>query len=1348
MNKIECSAAKLFRTAAALALLASPLFADGGGVQGTVTVGDCKGQLTNNTATTQMTGIRVWNGKKPSSSAFDPWAEVMGSGQQSGLYYQELWPSPTQVGLKPGTSYDYFGAWYCPSGSDMNFTSQGYAEALLSIGKCNAAGKREDADPISVSDLAELMQNPAYYDESYRYVGGDGLGKHGGTYSGGIFDTFFGETQFQFAIPGRPEEMGTADGLNGKWMNNCGAAHCASAAGDHVAFDVNRGGQGALFWMALVANQEYFGIDLQLMIGIGMKESNLLTDNNSYTAAQDIGNLTPFAIDQGYGTMNDLVPTVPTLFQYGINAGDGATPSGLPYWRYTGGAGGDQGLSQAQWQDMVSNDGSMAVNAVLSSGAFWHMSNYILSSCSDLGYKQMLENGSSGYGDPNAGFCLASLIYNKGAGTTQIYDEIDPNGTKFNSRIINQRNACENINQDIAGNIGGYAGPVVDNAKRLASASKRAATDPSVEILDRWITLDQLKRFWFGQKSLTDATPGEPTDDGHDQIGGLLSQIKLSTEERQALWNDVKAAFDLQAQKWGGGKISLRYDWITNLRVAKNKVPASIDVTPVYWIQNVIKQHSSQPYDGSGQRLDRSYPFIESVEPVEATDPEGFAVEVHALEPRHALAESDVYSWDRGIQDVEWTTDTLWRSWSKAKVSKIIGNPYDVTYKIDLNKSDIGLLAETGGYVWVRAQDSCGNAVARKVKIAAVKYPKIEGAFIEDTDGDGNGDRITVTTAQDADVSSRLQDAVSFRYSWPTSDGYVDGAAFLSEVQKGPGTFTFEDRTLVGGANSGLGGKVEIGLPGTTIKGAIADRVGPVIKYASILESDPAVLYVLMSENVADLTDPTGSYLVVNGANRAITNVVKQDQSWAFTLAEPLDPAQVKAGSVKVKLVAGSVSDISGNPTPDNNQEVVVLLDEGPVPLAEDGNVYLDRDGNGRMDRIQLAFARPITDSKLATMTVTYTWREAGKQIRFYTDSLPGEKLKIDPQNATILYYDVPDDSKLAQLTYFDPSQSGWGRLTVFQKSLTPAISDRNDVVAMADGMGPIALYARYGETKRADIRPDTLRVEFSEPIDTSAAALFSDRLYWTKSGSGNPNRIAHQSPAEKKRVIGGDKLLVYYQPEHATRPGIGDSLRIVYEADETGLIVDRSGNKASSLNPWTVIDGKLRSQVAALEGLYHPDERDADLVLDTALFFDYTVDLDSVAKTRPGLGFTISFSDSAGDADRSSQRFGYEVAYFTNLGASVRRVAKTFTCADMEKQAAGSGLLAAVCDVSSYPSSRKIKIWVPWDYRADNGRQSGADAYIQQFRIWGDRMSGIDDVRTFGVVRSRGLKPSKGGKK
>ncbi len=64
-------------------------------------------------------------------------------------------------------------------------------------------------------------------------------------------------------------------------------------------------------------------------------------------------------------------------------------------------------------------------------------------------------------------------------------------------------------------------------------------------------------------------------------------------------------------------------------------------------------------------------------------------------------------------------------------------------------------------------------------------------------------------------------------------------------------------------------------------------------------------------------------------------------------------------------------------------------------------------------------------------------------------------------------------------------------------------------------------------------------------------------------------------------------------------------------------------------------------------------------------------------------------------------------------------------------------GLLAGACDQDNYSSSRKIKVWIPWDYRSENGRLVGSGAYIQQVEVWGSRMSSIDETRVFGVTRA-----------
>ena len=1325
----RASGTAVFRTAAIVASAAALLWGAGGGVWGSRD-SETSVSVTNSTANAVNVGIRVQTAGAASLPYMNyaPFnaggGSFLDSGSRDGAEYKDMWPSKYEVSKEPGQTLAYDLAWNSPWGK---FPASTAVTPLLKVGACNEPRPGCDADPISLEELAALTQSMGYYDKNYRYAGGDWLGKNGGVFAGGMHDSFCGETQFQFAIP---EEDPT-------WKNNCATVCSTTPDGKnktYVSFNIDRGGRGAMFWMAAAALQELFGFDYQVMIGTGMKETNFLLDNNAYAANQDVGNLTPFAFAEEYNVSADLIPSFPTMFQHGISNVDGAsygTPDGLRYWQYVG-AGADEasfdrkaniGLTLAQWQDLVSNNGSMAINAILTPAMLYQLNYHVLSQLSNLGYTQVLENSTAGFGDHTVGFCIAAILYNKGLNTSMVYDALDPS-KPYLANILDNPNACDYVNTLIPGNIGSYAGPVVANAGHLESASKHAETDASIEILDRWITESDLKRFWFGQVSWTDSTPGTPDMDARDQVGGLLLHFKLGSAERRALWNDVKAAFDLQAQKWGGGKISLRYDWLSNLRVGKSYIPRDLNPQPVSWINtNIIEKYSGGEYDGTGARVDKTYPFLEMT-PVEATDAEGFAVEIRASDPREGK--------DRGIRSVEWTIDTLWRSWNSNKVSFVAGTPYDAQYRIDLSKSDLAPLGGESGWLWVRTQDSCGNAVAAKSKIVAVKYPKIVEAFIEDVDGDGNGDRITVTTVEEGEVTASLKDATGLRYSWPGSDSWTDGAAGLDDVRKGPGTFAVEDRTLKGGAATGLGGKVEISIGSVVVKGAIADRVGPVIKYASIRPDAPDTLYVIFSETVDSLANPVGNYLKINGDSVAVKDVFRQGQSWVFVLKTPLKESEVKAGTQKASIVPGAVLDLKGNPAAANNVPVPIVLDDGPLKLASEGCAYLDVDADGRMDRVRLKFTRPAAE-KLATLSISFVWRLDGRAVQNETFEADGSELTVDDLDEMTVYYDVPDQRRLAQRTHYDLLQDGWGRLTVKQTLATG--EERTDEPEMADAMGPVAVSAKYSEAVRGDVRPDTLRVQFSEPVDTAVTSLFSDRLYWTKNGDGAPVRTIHQSPAEKKRVVRGEELLVYYQPKlHTVRPGVGDSLRLVAEAED-GLVRDRAGNRAPAQNPWVVLSGKLRGQLLPLKEVYRAREEFA-AAPDTVLFFDYRTDLDSIAKRQAGTAFTISFADSADEPDRTGQLFGYEIGIFDNLGNFVKRSAAKFNCEDMER--AGEGLLAAACSPRGYPAGRKVKVWIPWNYRAENGRVVGAGAYIQQVRIRGTRTETIEAVRTFGVLRRK----------
>ena len=164
MKQIDVLLSLSARAAVAAALLGVPLFADGGGVQGTVTKGASTGALTNYTTSSQKVGLRLWNDKAlPASKPYpfnnSDYPDVSGQAP-GGLYYQDLWPVTFSSPLAAGDKYSYDGPW------GYEFSASGRAETLIKTGTCNAIGARTDADPISVSELAALMQNPAYYAET------------------------------------------------------------------------------------------------------------------------------------------------------------------------------------------------------------------------------------------------------------------------------------------------------------------------------------------------------------------------------------------------------------------------------------------------------------------------------------------------------------------------------------------------------------------------------------------------------------------------------------------------------------------------------------------------------------------------------------------------------------------------------------------------------------------------------------------------------------------------------------------------------------------------------------------------------------------------------------------------------------------------------------------------------------------------------------------------------------------------------------------------------------------------------------------------------------------------------
>ena len=81
---------------------------------------------------------------------------------------------------------------------------------LIDAGGCADPAKPQDAPSITVNDIDAITADPRYYDANYRYA--DTLGANGGEFSARWVDTFFGQTQVQWATGGTTIEA---------WENSC-----------------------------------------------------------------------------------------------------------------------------------------------------------------------------------------------------------------------------------------------------------------------------------------------------------------------------------------------------------------------------------------------------------------------------------------------------------------------------------------------------------------------------------------------------------------------------------------------------------------------------------------------------------------------------------------------------------------------------------------------------------------------------------------------------------------------------------------------------------------------------------------------------------------------------------------------------------------------------------------------------------------------------------------------------------------------------------------------------------------------------------------------------------------------
>lgn len=1154
---------------------------------------------------------------------------------------------------------------------------------LIKTGVCNQPLPYKDAEPIDLKQLSELLKASTYYDANYRYI--DKLGLHGGDFSGGFIDTYYGETQALIAIP-----TGTfsVNGTPGTKYNRSNLA-------------------GPMAFMALTMGQEFFGMDLQWMFSVWTKETAFMSDAPAVPNwHKKLWENTEGAFGPGEveaDTYMSRAMGYPKFFPYDPcfsdpGARDVASAAGV--CGYTG----LTFAARHMGVDHTDPDSARIVNATLASGlTFWF--NYdLISNATCMGFKQALLQAK----DKRVGLCAMTPLYNLGINS----------GAASPLKAATVKDWSSLSCNDFATGNSDYRPQIT----AVADLWEAEAAKPTAVYEDRWITLDELRRFYFGENS-SETQPW--TTDGKKQQGGLMMHFNIGDTKKKEMWDELVAAFNLQAAHWGGGKISLRYDWLSNLRIAKKYLDlrrGQIQGEEAsQWIDNNSKGCTN---DASGRVLDNRWPFAKFGS---LSDNGDFVAEVNA---------DEIAANDRGIASLEWTVNDDWTQFSTQNVKAInVADAKKTTWQITIPASEYQALTSVGQRtLYARVNDSCGNAVVINTVLKGVPKPSISDVSMFDHDGDGRADSLVFAGLDNGDA--KFGDYSDFSFDWygTSKSGVKTDAKVL-----GANTFYIKDPSLGTIDESLRPGDLKLKGPWGTISKGIADKVGPVIMSASLKDNkgvagskDTLTLSFNRTLSGIDTLSPAAFTEFFGLAQGAIASTAPEKilgfngkrvvLIYPAGSIKPLDPLKPTELGDSVRLIpAGIVTGAAnGVSAAANNQKVAIILDRGPLHLLANGDHgWFDTNGDGAMDVAQVQFDRSVDDYRRDKMTLTLTWIKGAKN-RAFTKTYTGTDLTINNDLVQVQFQS--SDSISPNVTYQNPTATDlskrWGQAVLSQPeySLT-------DSVKMKDRMGPVIVKADLKRSSAPKQRPDYLDLTFSEVVDqkaTSGGSLYDFRI------EGQTRTLKHSEKLTWKS--GGMAMQISFTPDLVQRPVVGDSVRFGLQGID-GLALDLAGNKPHLSNPFRPITGKPVLQVSAISfaGLTDSIAAKHPAAFDTLLVFDKSINVDSVAQVLGLSGFYVrlTFNDIkdtslvGASADslkslRSAFSLRIKANIYSKLGEFVNSYDRSLSCKDFQNSAfENDPRLMGACDPQVLLSNREFSVFIPWNYRDVNSRLVGTGVYL-----------------------------------
>lgn len=528
-------------------------------------------------------------------------------------------------------------------------------QLLVKEGACNPPNPISTPPAITCAQVDAVRGGASYYSTACIT---DYLGKNGGPDSGGVLDTFFGQTQIQV-------------GLTGTYTLNM----------TNVKFDPSAMGS-PMYMMAVSSSQELLNFDMQYLMAIGGKETmvamvqvpgsllypSFYTNGEGAYGPWEVEDATFAVVEQCYPNFFPKYACIAGFANVTAAIGSACYPTiaqAPTYYMTT------PGYIGAHWTS------AQLVNSAFASALNFYRMYQSLALSTDLCFFNLLENGN----DPKAAAKILPAGYNLGINSGFEAGALPPSAGVLAATDITPFTMVGNS---------GYRDSVMTNVTQI----ENAASCSGATIYDEAITLTHVQDYLFGNGG----TAAAPTQ------GGLWQQFTSlynGSAARTALWNDVTCAFTkLQGQVpvaqrpagYSATTISFRYDWLTLLRVIKQHLALAIPYPTQSDFTAWVKARSINS-SACGSTIDKTYPTLAITSPNANTPTSqcnGFTV--------NFTGSDNVL-----IKSAQWTLDPTWLNWNSATG----GGPYSAA----IPQTDANYPSPGGtGKVWIKITDDCGNA--------------------------------------------------------------------------------------------------------------------------------------------------------------------------------------------------------------------------------------------------------------------------------------------------------------------------------------------------------------------------------------------------------------------------------------------------------------------------------------------------------------------------------------------------------------------------------------------------------------------------------------------------------------